>query len=135
MRRTIQDLLIVEKRISQIQSKIEITFSFDIIKTNHAEDRSNVSKRGLEGNQTHISNAEMSEFVSSFRRDIAEAIVDEQIKNGTEFVIKSLDKELSMAIVANQVVGLYWKLIIKTVFRESQENSLKTAKDQLVFEK
>jgi hypothetical protein len=131
----IQNLLILEKRISQIASTIEVTFGFDIIKTTHADDRSDFAKRGLSGNQNPISNAEMSEFVSYFKRDIAEGIATGEILNQTEFVIRSLEKELSMAVIAEEVANNYWKLIIKTVFRESEEHRLKTGRDQLVYEK
>ena len=131
----LQNLLILEKRISQIASTIEVTFGFDIIKTTHADDRSDFAKRGLSGNQNPISNAEMSEFVSYFKRDIAEGIATGEILNQTEFVIRSLEKELSMAVIAEEVANNYWKLIIKTVFRESDEHRLKTGRDQLVYEK
>ena len=131
----IQNLLILEKRISQISSSIEVTFGFDIIKTTHADDRSDFAKRGLSGNQNPISNAEMSEFVSYFKRDIAEGIATAEILNQTEFVIRSLERELAMAIIAEEVANNYWKLIIKTVFRESDEHRLKTGVDQLVYEK
>jgi hypothetical protein len=130
-----QNLLILEKRISQIASTIEVTFGFDIIKTTHADDRSDFAKRGLGGNQNPISNAEMSEFVSYFKRDIAEGIATGDIVNQTEFVIRSLERELSMAIIAEEVAQNYWKLVIKTVFRESEEHRLKTGVDQLVYEK
>jgi hypothetical protein len=131
----LQNLLILEKRISQIASTIEVTFGFDIIKTTHADDRSDFAKRGLGGNQNPISNAEMSEFVSYFKRDIAEGIATGDIVNQTEFVIRSLERELSMAIIAEEVAQNYWKLVIKTVFRESEEHRLKTGVDQLVYEK
>ena len=131
----LQNLLILEKRISQISSTIEVTFGFDIIKTTHADDRSDFAKRGLSGNQNPISNAEMSEFVSYFKRDIAEGIATGDIVNQTEFVIRSLERELSMAIIAEEVAQNYWKLVIKTVFRESDEHRLKTGVDQLVYEK
>ena len=130
-----QNLLILEKRISQIASTIEVTFGFDVIKTTHADDRSDFAKRGLSGNQNPISNAEMSEFVSYFKRDIAEGIATGDIVNQTEFVIRSLDRELSMAIIAEEVAQNYWKLVIKTVFRESEEHRLKTGVDQLIYEK
>ena len=130
-----QKLLILEKRIAQISSTIEVTFGFDIIKTTHADDRSDFAKRGLSGNQNPISNAEMSEFVSYFKRDIAEGIATGDIVNQTEFVIRSLERELSMAIIAEEVAQNYWKLVIKTVFRESDEHRLKTGVDQLVYEK
>jgi hypothetical protein len=131
----LQNLLILEKRISQIASTIEVTFGFDVIKTTHADDRSDFAKRGLGGNQNPISNAEMSEFVSYFKRDIAEGIATGDIVNQTEFVIRSLERELSMAIIAEEVAQNYWKLFIKTVFRESEEHRLKTGVDQLIYEK
>ena len=130
-----QNLLILEKRIDQISSNIEVTFGFDVIKTTHADDRSDFAKRGLSGNQNPISNAEMSEFVSYFKRDIAEGIATGDIVNQTEFVIRSLDRELSMAIIAEEASKTYWKLIIKTVFRESDEHRLKTGIEQLVYDK
>ena len=131
----LQNLLILEKRISQIASTVEVTFGFDVVKTTHADDRSDFAKRGLSGNQNPISNAEMSEFVSYFKRDIAEGIVKGDIVSQTEFVIRSLDRELSMAIIAEEAGQNYWKLIIKTVFRESDEHRLKTGVDQLIYEK
>ena len=131
----LQNLLILEKRISQISSTIEVTFGFDVIKTTHADDRSDFSKRGLSGNQNPISNAEMSEFVSYFKRDISEGIAKGDIVDQTEFVIRSLERELSMAIIAEEIAQTYWKLIIKTVFRESDEHRLKTGPDQLIYEK
>jgi hypothetical protein len=132
----IHNLIILEKRISQIASTIEVTFGFDVIKTSHAEDQSDFAKRGLSGsNQNHISNAEMSEFVSFFKRDIAEGIATGEIVNGTQFVIRSLEKELAMAVIAEQASNNYWKLIIKTVFRESPEHRLKVGKGQLVYDK
>lgn len=127
---------ILERKIDQISANIEVTFGFDVIKTNHAEDRSNFSKRGLSGdNQSHISNLEMSEFVSYFKNDIANGIATGDIVDQTEFVIRSLDRELSMAIIANKVGETYWKLIIKTVFRESEENRFRTSTDQIVYDK
>jgi hypothetical protein len=131
----LQNLLILEKRISQIASTVEVTFGFDVVKTTHADDRSDFAKRGLSGNQNPISNAEMSEFVSYFKRDIAEGIAKGDIVSQTEFVIRSLDRELSMAIIAEEVGQNYWKLIIKTVFRESDEHRLKTGVDQLIYDK
>jgi hypothetical protein len=130
-----QEILLLEKRIDQISSTIEVTFGFDVIKTTHADDRSDFAKRGLSGNQNPISNAEMSEFVSYFKRDISEGIATGDIVNQTEFVIRSLERELSMAIIAEEVANNYWKLIIKTVFRESDEHRLKTGVDQLIYEK
>jgi hypothetical protein len=127
--------LILEKRIDQISTNIDIIFSFDIIKTKHADERRDFKERGLPGDiQDHISNADMSDLINLFKREISRAIIDEEIVDQTEFVIRSLDLNLSMGVVANKITSTYWKLIITTVFRESDENSLRVGKDQLVFE-
>lgn len=83
----------------------------------------------------HISNREMSEFVNYFKDEISEEIAFGNIENQTNFVIRSESRQLAMAIVAEQVKGNYWKLIIKTVFRETDEYQLKVGEDQLVLEK
>lgn len=127
---------ILEKRIGQISSNVEVKIGFDIIKTSHADTRSDFSKRGLSGdNQNHISNLEIKDFVLYFIKDIATAIANGDINDQDNFVIRSLDRELSMPIVAEEVSKTYWKLIVKTVFRESNFNKLIIGKDQLVFDK
>lgn len=127
---------LLEKRIAQISANVEIRFGFDIIKTSHAEDRSDFSKRGLSGdNQYNISNLEIKEFVLYFIKDIAAAIASGEIVDQDNFIIRSVDRELSMPIIAEEVSKTYWKLIVKTVFRESSFNQLKIGKDQLVFDK
>ena len=127
---------IVEKKIGQVTTKIEIKFLFEVIKTKHADERKDFDKRGLEGeNQNRISNLEMTEFVRFFKEDLAEAISDGRIGDQTEFVMKSKERDMSMAVVAQKVSPLYWKMIVKTVFRESDENKLRVGKDQLVFRK
>lgn len=132
----LNQLLILEKRIAQISSTIEVTFGFDVIKTNHADVRSDFSKREIaSGNQNHISNAEMSEFVSFFKREIAEGIATGEIEDQTQFVIRSFDRELAMAVVASEESSSYWKLIIKTVFRVSEEEPFKVGVDQVVYDK
>jgi hypothetical protein len=128
--------LLLEKRIAQISSNIEVLFAFDLIKTTHAEDRSDFSKRGLDV-QTygHISNKEMSEFVNLFKNDIAKYIATGEINDQEAFVIRSKKWQLSMAIIPEFIKGSYWKLIIKTVFRETDEYQLKVGPDQFILEK
>jgi hypothetical protein len=128
--------LLLEKRIHQFSSDVQVTLSFDIIKTQHADKRSDFSKRNLEAdNQYHISNREMTEFVLFFKREITDGIINGDIKDQTEFVLKSLDRELAMSIVAEFVSHNYWKLIITTVFRESSEHRFRVGKDQVVYTK
>lgn len=132
----ISEVLLLEKRIAQISNSIEVTFSFDVIKTHHAEQRQDFSSRGLDvETYGHISNREMSDFVSRFKKDISENIAIGNIVDETNFVIRSDDWQLAMAIIAKHIQGSYWQLIIKTVFRETDDFRLKIAKEQLVFEK
>lgn len=127
---------LVEKKIGQVTTKIEIKFLFEVIKTKHADDRSDFEKRGLEGeNQSRISNLEMTEFVRFFKEDLAAAISDGRIEDQTQFVLKSKERDMSMAVVAQKVTPLYWKMIVKTVFRESDKNKLRVGRGQLVFKK
>lgn len=127
--------LLLEKRIAQISANVEVSFGFDIIKTKHAEKRKDFNKRGLtQSSLKPITNLEMSEFVRGFRDRIAEGIALGDIVDQTEFVLKSLPKRLSMAIIAEHVSGTYWKLIIKTVFRESELDSFRVGSNQLVYE-
>lgn len=132
----LQEFLLLEKRIAQISANIEVLFAFDVIKTKHAEDRSDFSKRGLDV-ETYgkISNKEMSDFVALFKSDISTAIATGEIDDQVPFVIRSKDWQLSMAILPEYVQGSYWKLIIKTVFRETDDYQLKVGRDQVVFEK
>lgn len=132
----LNDFLILEKRIAQISSKIEVVFAFDVIKTIHSKGRENFDSRGLNVSTIgYISNAEMSDFVNWFRREISESIISGDIVDGTNFVIRSEPRQLSMAIIAESISMTYWKLVIKTVFRETSEYKLKVAKGQLVLEK
>lgn len=134
LKELIKEQLLLEKRIAQISSTIEVTFGFDVVKTKHAEKRKDVTKRNL-GHERMISNAEMKEVVSNFKKDIAEGIVDGDIQNETNFVIKDSKFGLSMVLIAEQVSGNYWKLIIKTVFRETTENPLRVGRGQIVYSK
>jgi hypothetical protein len=126
---------ILEKRISQISSNIEVSFGFDLIKTIHSEERSDTSKRNYDDSYKNISNLEMSQFVEYFKKEIAEGIIKGDIENQTQFVIRSLDLGLSMALIADEQSSTYWKLIIKTVFPESDEHKLKIGFNQLVYDK
>jgi hypothetical protein len=58
---------LLEKRIDQISTSVEVTFSIDVIKTIHTDDRHDFDKRGLNiENIGKISNLEMKEFVHFF---------------------------------------------------------------------
>jgi hypothetical protein len=127
---------LLEKRIAQIFTNIEVTFSIDVKKTSHVFDRQDFEAREL-GVETigRISNAEMVEFIHFFKKNIVESIATGELKDNEEFVIKSVDRQLAMAIEAKQIEGNYWKLTIITVFRETPELKFRVGKNQKVFEK
>jgi len=126
--------LLVEKRIGQISANIEVVLGFDILSTKHSVDRS--VRTGISNyNQTPITNSEIVELVSFFRREIAERIVNGEIQNDVPFAIKSIDRNLAAIIDPNMESNLYWKLVVVTVFREDEENHLKTFRNQVVLRK
>ena len=135
LKEIIRKNLLLEKRIGQISSKVEIVFGFDVIKTKHTTERMDVASRELnDGRGRPISNGEMLEFVKNFTRDIAEGIVSEDINDQEPFILKSNKWELSMVIIPDHVEGSYWKLIIKTVFPESEYHQLRVGRDQVIYE-
>ena len=81
--------LLLEKRIGQLSSMVEIVFGFDVIKTKHTTERMDVASRELhDGRRRPISNGEMLDFVKNFTRDIAEGIVNEEINDQVPFIFK-----------------------------------------------
>jgi hypothetical protein len=126
--------LLVEKRIGQISANIEVVLGFDILSTKHSVDRS--VRTGISNyNQTPITNSEIVELVSFFRREIAERIVNGEIQNDVPFAIKSIDRNLAAIVSPNMESNLYWKLVVVTVFREDENNRLKTFRGQVVLRK
>ncbi len=123
---------LLERRIAQISTSIEVVLSFDVVKTKHVGDRTDLSVRDM-GYNYELSNNDISNFVDKFKSEIAEAIVNNDIVDQTQFVIRT--KNLAMAIIAEEVTSKYWKLIIKTVFPESSDSKLKIGYKQLVFDK
>jgi len=134
LRESIKKHLLLEKRIGQIATNFEVTFGFDIITTKHSNYRS--GGRDLEDyNQRPVSNSEIVEFVQIFKRDIAEKILTGEIQESEPFVLVSNRWELAMAVSAERDSGTYWKLVVITVFRQSDLYKFKVGEDQVVIEK
>jgi len=132
LRQIIIEELLLEKRIAQVMSSIEVVFSFDVNRTNHAFDRK--TRDDIEDyNPRPIVNYEIKEIIRMSKNEIAEKIVNQEITPETEFVVKSLKWELAMAITPIHIEGTYWELLIKTVFRESKNNPFRVGKDQIVI--
>jgi len=102
IKKILNEQLLIEKRIAQLSSTIEVIFAFDLIKTKHVEKRKDFNKSGLDSDERWISNQEMSEVVNKFKKDIATSIFEGDIVDGTNFVIKDYKFGLSMAIIAEK---------------------------------
>ena len=134
LRESIKKHLLLEKRIGQIVTNFEVTFGFDVITTKHSNYRG--GGRDLEDyNQRPVSNAELVEFMQIFKRDIAEKILTGEIQKSEPFVLVSNRWELAMAVSAERELGTYWKLVIITVFRQSDLYKFKVGENQIVIEK
>ncbi|MFW6233715.1 MAG: hypothetical protein ACOC3Z_03575 [Nanoarchaeota archaeon] len=121
-----------EKRIAQLISEIEIRYSFDVITTKHAIKRG--EKRDLDKyDDRSVSNEEIVHLINMFKRKIAELIFHGGIKHNEDFIIKSDKYFLSLAIKPIYKDGMWWQLVIKTVFRESKKYTLRTGLNQLVL--
>jgi len=132
LRQIIKENLLVEKRITQVNSSLEVLFVFDVNRTSHAFDRD--TRDDIEGyNVRPIVNEEIREIISTVTKQISEKIVTREIVPEEDFVVKSLKWELAMAITPVHIGGTYWQLIIKTVFRESRFNPFRVGENQLVI--
>ena len=132
IRKLIKENLLLEKRIAQLSAKIEVTFGFDVDRTHHAYVRR--KREGLtDYDEREISNSELTYIVELARKEIAEKLISNEIRQGESFVIKSPEKSIAMSIVPENEFGNYWKLYITTVFRESYNNPFRVGKDQVII--
>lgn len=132
LRQIIKENLLVEKRITQVNSSLEVDFVFDVNRTTHAFDRE--TRDDIKGYSPRpIANEEIKQIISKVRNEISEKIVKREIVPEEDFVVKSLKWELAMAITPVHIEGTHWKLIIKTVFRESRFNPFRVGDNQLVI--
>jgi hypothetical protein len=132
LRQLIKEHLLLEKRIAQLMSSFKVQYSFEVDRTTHAYHRK--TRTGISDyNEKEISNAEIKYIVELSLRDIAEKIAQHNIIHDESFVVKSVDKEIAIAIVPKHVEDNFWKLIIVTVFRESLNNPFRVGENQLVI--
>ena len=133
LRSLIKEHLLLEKKIGNILSKLDVVFSFDIARTSHAYERKNRTDIS-NYNDKEISNTELKYIIDICKREIAESIINGEIESKVLFIIKSKEKEIAIAIIPKHFGGSYWKLLITTVFRESYDLSFRVGKDQFVIE-
>lgn len=132
LRRLIKEHLLLEKRIAQLMASFKVQYAFEVDRTSHAYDRK--TRKDIPNyNDREISNAELKYIIELALRDIAENIALHNIVDDEAFVIKSKEKEIAIAIVPKHVDGLFWRLVLVTVFRESYDNSFRVGENQLVI--
>ena len=132
LRSLIKEHLLLEKKIGNILSKLDVVFSFEINRTSHAYERRNRTDIS-DYNNKEISNAELKYIIDICKREIAESIINGKIESEVPFIIKSKEKEIAMVINPIHEVNTFWRLLIVTVFRESYDNPFRVGEDQLVI--
>ena len=139
LRESIRRVLIQENTIAQIVSTIEVTFNLEVDRIPHAYDRSTRPEykdkkfNGVEYNQRPIESREIREIIMMAKTEIAEKIINREIKEGERFVVKSEKWELAIPLEPIHVSGTNWILQVFTVFRESRENPFRVGKNQIVI--
>jgi hypothetical protein len=103
----------------------------------HAEQRSmGIGREKIEDyDMRPVTNMEIRYFIDLFKRDIAEKILTGEIKNEEPFVIRSSSKGLAIPLKPIHNAGTNWKLVVLTVWRESNIHKLKTFEGQVIIEK
>lgn len=135
LKQIIKEHLLLEKKIDFIKSEIQVNYNFELQKTVHAEERSiRPDINDPNYNQRTITNMDIKYVFGLAKRTIAEKIASHYIVNEEPFIIKSINYELSMAIVPYHVGETFWVMNIVTVFRESPYHHLKIGENQLVIE-
>ena len=132
LRSLIKEHLLLEKKIGNILSKLDVVFSFEINRTSHAYERRNRTDIS-DYNNKEISNAELKYIIDICKREIAESIINGEIESKVLFIIKSKEKEIAMVINPIHEVNTFWRLLIVTVFRESYDNPFRVGEDQFVI--
>jgi hypothetical protein len=134
LRESIRKVLILEKKIAQIVSTIEVTFNLEVDRIPHTYERSTRPELENTGyNQRPIESREIREIIMMAKTEIAEKIINREIKEGERFVIKSEKWELAIPLDPIHVSGTNWILRVFTVFRESRENPFRVGKNQIVI--
>lgn len=132
LRGLIQKILLQEAKKVIVKAKPSLSYTIDFRYTAHAEDRK--FRRDLENySDRPIEKYEIVTLMQNISTTLADHIMTGDIVNGVPFVVKSLKWELAFAVHPVHEGGLSWRFFIKTVFRESADNKLKTGMNQLVI--
>jgi hypothetical protein len=122
LRETIRKVLILEKKIAEIQAKLTVTMNLRYQQVNvpgmktHAEIR---KKRDFSKSGDIIRDYDILNSVKKVKDDIVQYIVIGELYDGVEFVIKDESNLLNIPILIQEVNPYEFNLIIKTVMRKS----------------
>ena len=109
LRQLIKESLLLEKRIAQIATKIEVNFAFDVDRTHHAYIRR--KREGIEGyDEREISNGELKFIIEQVRKEIAEKITVGEINMVKRLLLNHLKNQLPCPLFLNinrVLIGYY----------------------------
>ena len=133
LKESIRKILILEKKIAEIKSNLTITMNLRYKRGNvdgmksHAEFR---KKRHMSSGGDPIRDYDILKSVDKVKDDIVQYIVNGELYNGVEFVIKDETSLLNIPILIEEINPYEFNLIVKTVMRKS---NFYTGRDQLVI--
>lgn len=128
-------LKIIESEMNKFKKSKLVEFNFDIFISRHAQLRQKGIGREIMSDYdlTPISDDLILDTINNSLEIVVQNILEGNIENITNFIVTSIDNNLSMAIVASQRQPTLtnWKLTIKTVFRATESLSIRKNKNQL----
>lgn len=133
LKESIRKILILEKKIAEIKANLTITMNLRYKRGNvdgmksHAEFR---KKRHMSSGGDPIRDYDILKSVDKVKDDIVQYIVNGELYNGVEFVIKDETSLLNIPILIEEINPYEFNLIVKTVMRKS---NFYTGRDQLVI--
>ena len=91
--------LLLEKKIAQIITNMDVKFNFEFFTGSHASSRKTRPEQGEEYNQREISNKELKFFIENFvKYQIAEGIINQSIINGNLNILETIHAPIIVAI-------------------------------------
>ena len=120
LRETIRKVLILEKKIAEIQANLTVTMNLKYQRGNvpviksHAEKQ---KKRDFSKSGDIIRDYDILNSVNKVKDDIVQYIVIGDLYDGVQFVIKDESTLLNIPILIQEVNPYEFNLVIKTVMR------------------
>jgi hypothetical protein len=125
-----------EKKINFFKSKVEVEFNYNVKFSSHSSDRGKgEGRQDIEFyDMREITKEEIMDLLDKFSKEISKSIADGSIIDSKEFVITDKKWGTSIAVKPFMYSFTSWDLIIKTVFRDSNNSKLKLFRGEFVIE-